>query len=176
MKRPTLEDLPDIALPPGYTVRTSRAGDGVHWARIIRESFANDSFTEAQFEQGMMGHPAYRPDRIFFVCAPDGLPCGTASAYRSDAAGPDMGTLHYVGVCPGHAGMRIGAVVSLMVLRKFRSEGLAGAVLLTDDFRLPAIKTYLNLGFAPMIVDANQPARWASVFAKLGIPAVPAVP
>lgn len=169
MQRRTLEGLPAIKLPPGYTIRTGREGDGSHWARIIRESFADDSFDEARFESEMKCHPAYRLDRIFFACAPDGLPCGTASAYRHEPFGPDMGCLHYVGVCPAHLGKGLGAAVSVMVLRKFRSEGLKGAMLNTDDFRLPAIKLYLNLGFSPLIIHENQPARWAAVFAKLGL-------
>jgi mycothiol synthase len=169
MRRPTLEGLPEIELPPGYTIRTSQDGDGLHWARIIRESFADDRFDVLRFERDMKCHPAYRPDRIFFVCAPDRLPCGTASAYRQEYFGPDAGYLHYVGVCPAYAGKGLGAAVSLAALGKFRSEGLKIAVLQTDDFRLPAIKTYLRLGFSPMIIDKDHPARWDVVFAGLGL-------
>src|SRR5437763_189868 len=106
MRRPDLANLPDMALPAGYTIRTSHEGDGQHWARIIRISFANDPFDEAAFNREMKDHPAYRPERIFFVCAADGEPCGTASAYRNAAFGPDMGYLHYVGVCPEHTGKK----------------------------------------------------------------------
>lgn len=170
MLRPTLDDLPDFALPLGYTIRTSQDGDAAHWARIISESFEDAGFDEARFESAMKNHPVYQPERIFFVCAPDGLPCGTASAYRNESFGSDMGYLHYVGVCPAHTGKRLGAAVSLAVLRKFVSEGLRGAVLHTDDFRLPALRTYLNLGFSPMIVHENQPTRWNAVFTRLGLP------
>jgi len=171
MQRPTFDLLPDIELAPGYTIRTSQDDDGPHWAKIIRESFADESYDESRFESIMKCDPAYQPDRIFFVCAPDGLPYGTASAYRKDSFGMDMGGyLHFVGVCPAHTGKKLGAVVSLAVLKKFLSEGLKGAVLHTDDFRLAAIQTYLNLGFTPMIVDANHPARWNTVFKQLGLP------
>ncbi len=170
MRRPTLDELPDMVLPPGYTMRASHAGDGLHWARIIRESFKDISYDEASFDRIMKSHPAYQADRIFFVCAPDGTPCATASAYRQGAYGPEVGYLHYVGVSPAHLGQKLGAIVSLMVLRKFRSEGLKGAVLQTDDFRLPAIRTYVKLGFSPLIVHENQPTRWATVFTKLGVP------
>ena len=173
MRRSTLEHLPDIVLAPGYSIRTSQPGDGVHWARILRESFRNDAFDEARYERDMLGDPSYRPDRIFFVCTPEGLPCGTASAYRRASHGWEQGYLHYVGVCPAHAGRKLGAAVSLAVLRKFRAEGLSSAILQTDDFRLPAIKTYLDLGFEPLIVDENQPPRWTAVLTALGRP-VPA--
>lgn len=171
MKRRHLEDLPALPLPAGYTIRTSREGDGPHWARILRESFANDTFDESSFERIMKAHPAYRADRVFFACGPDGSPCGTASAYRDGSYGPDIGYVHYVGVCPVHAGKGLGVLLSLAVLRQFRTEGLRGAVLQTDDFRLPAIKTYLKLGFLPLVVHENQPARWNRVFEQLGLPA-----
>lgn len=167
MRLATLDGLPPITLPAGFAIRTSQDGDGTHWARIIRESFADDSFDEARFQSMMVAHPAYRPERIFLVCAPDGLPCGTASAYRQEEFGLDTGYLHYVGVTPAYTGRRLGAAVSLAALNQFRAEGLQSAVLQTDDFRLPAIKTYLKLGFEPMIAHPNQPARWESILARL---------
>jgi mycothiol synthase len=170
MRRMSLEGLGEILLPDGYSIRTSQPGDEAHWAQIIRESFGDDSFDEARFESAMRADPAYQPERIFFVCAPDGVPCATASAYRSEAFDSDTGCLHYVGVSPVHAGKRLGLAVSLAALHKFRVEGLHRAVLVTDDFRLAAVKIYLALGFVPLIVHENQPARWDAVYAKLGIP------
>ena len=36
-----------------------------------------------------------------------------------------------------------------------------------------ALKTYLNLGFLPVYVDANQPERWRKVFGILGPEPIP---
>jgi mycothiol synthase len=169
MRRATLDDLPKIELPEGYSIRTSRDGDAIHWARIIRESFEDANCDESLFERRMVSDQDYLPERIFFVCAPDGMPCGTASAYRSRNAGQDVGALHMVGVRPIHTGMRLGFAVSLAVLHRFRSEGLTSAVLLTDDYRLPAIKTYLRLGFLPLFTHNSHAARWDAVYARLGM-------
>jgi mycothiol synthase len=166
-----LVDLPEIELAEGYAIRSSHEGDGVSWARIVGEAFNDKRFDEARFERAMRRHPAYRPDRIFFACAPDGLPVATASAYRKESFGDETGYLHYVAVCPAHAGKRLGAAVSVAALYRFRCEGLRQAVLETDDFRLAAIKTYLRLGFRPLIVHENQPARWGAIFARLVLPA-----
>jgi len=41
----------------------------------------------------------------------------------------------------------------------------------TDDFRLPAIKTYLDAGFRPVLwsdPDSDQRGRWDAVIAALG--------
>jgi mycothiol synthase len=42
-------------------------------------------------------------------------------------------------------------------------------VLDTDDFRLPAIKNYLNLRFVPMFDGENHKLRWQDIFEKLGL-------
>ncbi len=167
MRRDTLDDLPPLEIPTGYTLRTSREGDGAHWARILSESFQVE-WTDADFTRIMVEDPAYRPDRIIFACGPDNVPCAVAAAYRKTET-PDEGYLHYVGCRPGHAGKRLGWLVSLACLYKFREEGCSTVVLNTDDFRLPAIKTYLRLGFHPVIVHENQHARWAAIYAALGI-------
>ena len=40
----------------------------------------------------------------------------------------------------------------------------------TDDFRIPAIKTYFNLDFMPIYVEDDQPERWQVIFEKLKLP------
>ena len=75
-----------------------------------------------------------------------------------------------VGVMPEHSGYRLGKWVSLAVLYYHRQQGFKCAVLGTDDFRLPAIKTYLNLDFMPIYVEDDQPERWQVIFEKLKLP------
>ncbi len=41
-----------------------------------------------------------------------------------------------------------------------RERGHGYACLLSEEFRLPVIKTYLRLGFEPEMLDATQPRRW----------------
>jgi len=77
--------------------------------------------------------------------------------------------LHMVGVAKKHTGKGLGFQVSLAALHQMAKEGSEFAVLQTDDFRLPAIKTYLKLGFKPVIVDENQIERWNAIFKQMGI-------
>ncbi len=170
MKRRPLERLPEVSLPPGYFLRSHMPGDAAHWVAIINRAFGTTGWTPDRFRDGMTGSPFYQPGRILFVCAPDGVPCATASAFRHDAFGERTGYLHMVGVRPDYAGLRLGYAVSLAALHRFRCEGCEEAVLHTDDHRLAALKTYLRLGFEPCIVHENQPARWAAVRRALGQP------
>src|SRR5438874_1015563 len=66
-------------------------------------------------------------------------------------------------VAPKHRGHGLGLQVCQAVLDFIHGLGHGYAYLLTDDFRLPAIKTYLRLGFEPEIVDPSHPARWAAL-------------
>ncbi len=136
---------------------------------IHREAVSPDRFNRGWYQREMQGHPSYLPERVLFVCDSDGTTCGTASAWRQAPFGEDVGYLHMVAVRPGHTGSRLGGTVSLAVLHRLRSEGVDSVFLLTDDFRLPAIKTYLRLRFVPYIQYSNHSARWDLAYANLGM-------
>lgn len=171
MRCSRLNNLPDLCLPDGYSERSYREGDVQAWCQIISESF-EESWDAARFKDYMLGDAAFRPERIRFLINAAGVPCATASAYRRHKYGPDSGYVHMVGVLSSEAGKRLGYAISLRVLQLFREEGCCDAVLQTDDFRLAAIKTYLNLGFQPLLVEEGQRDRWEKVYTELKL-AVP---
>ena len=80
---------------------------------------------------------------------------------------PEAGYVHYVGVRVSERGRRLGEVVARRVLVHFAAAGLAQAVLETDDFRLPAVRTYLRLGFAPEPRTPGDARRWSKVLRNL---------
>ena len=47
--------------------------------------------------------------------------------------------------------------------------GYRRVYLSTDDFRLPALKVYLTVGFEPLMYADDMPARWSAVRRKLGL-------
>jgi mycothiol synthase len=40
------------------------------------------------------------------------------------------------------------------------NSGKEASILETDDFRIPAIKTYLRMGYKPLLIHENQAERW----------------
>ena len=165
MVRPDLDGLPELELPEGYRLATYGPGSDADWSRIITGSFAQ----EHSFEKTMASDDAFEPGRVFFMLRGDDA-AATASAWYDPGLMPDAGTLHYVGVLPGHQGKRLGYWVSLAAMHRMVEEGRSRARLQTDDWRLAAIKTYLNLGFGPWLVHENQRERWPAVFERLGSP------
>lgn len=171
MVRPNLLDLPDIELPTGYKLRTYRKSDELHWANIITDSFGGRARTVEDTENEITKRDVFVPDGLFFVTHND-LPVGTATAWRQSVDETDIGYVHMVGVLDQHTGRKLGKWVSLAVLYYFRDNGFVCSMLDTDDFRLPAIKTYLNLGFVPVFIDKTQPERWDKILTRMDLPGV----
>ena len=169
MVRPNLENLPKLALPAGYGMRTYQEGDEVHWANIISDSFGGRQRTVQDTQDEITGRDVFVPDGLYFATH-QGIPVGTACAWRQSVDERAVGYVHMVGVVAQHTGHKLGKWVSLAVLFYFRDHGFISAMLDTDDFRLPAIKTYLNLGFIPVYVEEGQPERWRDIFEKLEMP------
>ena len=166
MIRENSDDLPSLNLPDGYSERCYQEGDAAAWCDIIAQSFENQRTLES-FQKDMLDHPAFKNERIRFVCDPDEKPCATASAYRMEEHGLENGYVHMVGILPSQAGKKLGFAASLAVLQQFAREGCEKIILNTDDFRLAAVKTYLRLGFLPKIVDDNQYQRWLGIYKKI---------
>ncbi|NOY82077.1 MAG: GNAT family N-acetyltransferase [Kiritimatiellaeota bacterium] len=168
MVREDLRELPPVALPAGCRVRSFGPGDDLNWTRIIAASF-NARPEQYDFERIMRGDAAFRPQRIFFIDHA-GTTAATASAWHKPGNWGEAGVIHYVGVLPDHRGLRLGYWVTLRAMHHISAEGRDRVVLETDDFRLPAIKTYLNLGFVPLVRHESHPERWRKVLADLGLP------
>ena len=77
--------------------------------------------------------------------------------------------VHMVCVLPEHRGRGIGRALVLASLHYFRDHGYRRAVLTTDDHRLAALRTYLALGFVPVLVAEDHRERWRKCLAALGM-------
>ena len=166
MVKENLEDLPPVVLPDGYSIRHFLPGDEHHWENILNKSFG-ESNPPRSFDQIMGMDASCSPERVLFVTYKD-IPIATASAWYIPSKGLKTGYVHYVGICPEHSGKKLGYLVSLAVLHRFVYEGRTRAVLQTDDFRVPAVKTYLQLGFQPFLVEEDQRQRWSNVINNNG--------
>ena len=167
MERKDLENLEEIRLPEGYSLRSFESGDESSWETIIAESFGREDNPD-KFSQLMDKDPAFKPERVLFIIY-NGEPVATASAWYKEKFGIDTGNIHMVGVRPGHQGKGLGYLINLAALHRFALEGRNWAILETDDFRLAAIKTYIRLGFTPLLVHENQGKRWDKIYSILGL-------
>ena len=166
MRRPSLGDLPPLEIPPGLTLRTAGPEDEPALAALLTTAFGDAGWTVERVQRALT--QAADVARVFVLAAEDGTLVATASAQLPPGE-TRTGLVHWVGADPSRKGRRIGYVVSLAVLHELKERGCSAAALYTDDFRLPAIKTYLNLGFLPLVTHESHPARWRTVAEGLGI-------
>jgi mycothiol synthase len=80
---------------------------------------------------------------------------------------PDAGYLHWVATAPAARGAGLGSLVTVACLAGFAGRGLPRAVLETEDFRVPAVRTYLRLGFVPEYRTDDERLRWSALFPRL---------
>jgi mycothiol synthase len=157
-----LDDLPEMEAPDEYRLRNYQPGDEAAWAATLNAAFpeSNGSWTEEKIEKEFTLSELFRPERIFFV-ERDGRIIGVAAAWQRDD--PDWGYVHWVGVEPGHQGKRLGRLVTLATLHQFKREGKRASFLETDEPRIPAIRTYLSLGFEPDLRGEKYQEMWARI-------------
>jgi mycothiol synthase len=171
MEHPMDGPLPPLVLPPGYSIRAIAREEGHVWEKVMDEAFGmyNDHYEPGSFEYVMAENHDYHPSRVFILFDEIGCPCATASSWRQHWRwGKGVGYVLFVGVSQSHQGRRLGSLMTLYLLHNFAANHLKPAILNTDDGFLPAIKTYLKLGFKPRIVHENQFARWQQIFERLG--------
>ena len=167
MRLPELSDLPPAApLQVGYTLRAAVPADHEQLSEVLSEAFG-DTWDAARVAEEFS--PGNGVEATYVVVSPAGV-VATAAARRLPDRYPEAGYLHYVGARSSERGRRLGEVVTRRVLVHFAGSGLDQAVLETDDFRLPAVRTYLRLGFVPEPRVAGDPIRWSKVLRKLTRP------
>lgn len=165
MEKNDLGHVPDVPVPNGYALRTYREGDEYGLARVYLESQLSDGTAET-VRRTLVSNPCFKPERVFIV-EHAGAIIGTAAAWVETERDPGVGYLHMVGLLPEHRGHRLGALLTVEAIRYSCHEGYHAQRLLTDDFREPAVRLYLDLGYYPLYTDPSHPQRWAALADKL---------
>ena len=96
----------------------------------------------------------------------------TAMALRSETY-PSGGELGWLACDPAHTGKGLGMAVSAAVTACLIEAGCRPIHLYTEDWRLPALKTYLKLGYVPFINEPQMLERWRAICAQLRWPFTP---
>lgn len=162
MVRLHLEELPEPQLETGYILRYFILGDESGWSALVSECFGSPY----DFENTLRNDPFFRPERVLLIEHQRQI-VATACAWRSPRWGKHTGLIHMVAASPQHRGHHLGYLVSLAALHRFVKEDVHHAVLHTDDKRLPAVATYLKLGFLPFLIEPDHAERWQMIYQVL---------
>jgi len=167
MSRDNRETNP-MQFPDEYYMRSYITGDGIGWCRCcIDGSLGVDEISEIVFEEKMLKDKTVNPENIFFLISPDGEIAGTVTyQYTNDE---DTACIHMVAIEKSYQGKRLAAPLNLYAIQKIIDDGRKKIILTTDDWRIPAIKTYLRVGFSPVIKpgDTDMEKRWAEIMTQI---------
>ena len=149
---------------PGYGLRKYRPGDEEAWLALLQMGEFGD-WDRARLDWMLAGKRAPMPlDGISFALLEDQVVGSACTFLRAD----DVAELGWVVVHPAHRGQGLGLQVCCAVLCFARDLGYRYCYLLTEDYRLPAIRLYLKLGFEPEMIDPSHPAWWAALLGPSG--------
>lgn len=168
--------LPELTVAEGFVLRPLEDSE-LDAYNELRESVGFPAWTPeylAQFRNKVL------KDALFVIeDKATGRLCASASAEKTDMADhPELGVLGWVMTHPDYTGKRLGRSVSVAVMHRLYQEGYRAYSLLTDDFRLPAVSTYLKLGWQPLLYLEDMEGRWralADIF-KLDFAALKCLP
>ena len=156
--------LPGLTLPEGFSIRTLSPADCAAY-NALRESAGFTAFTEEIF-QSYLENNALPGGSFLIQESGTGRFAASAGAERH-ASDPSLGVLGWVMCHPDFRGRHLGREVCLAAMHRLSEAGYRTFTLLTDDFRLPAIRTYLRLGWHPRFSDETMPARWRAIALQL---------
>ncbi|MBN1202806.1 MAG: GNAT family N-acetyltransferase [Anaerolineae bacterium] len=160
-----------VRLPPGYTLRTYRQGDEPRFYAIMELA----GFTGWDDRRLRPWRSRILPAGWFMaVHEASGEIAATAMALRNPSDQlPPGGELGWVACDPAHTGQGLGMVVSAAVTARLIDAGYRDIRLYTEDWRLPALKTYLKLGYIPFLYAPDMPGRWQVICTQLQWPFTP---
>ena len=153
---------PQGPLPPGFSLRPYAPGDEAAWARLLHENRELGDWDEARVREMLArDDPKVLAEGTFFITR-NGELVATACTVRHRSDRPDRELLEigWVGVARSARGRRLAYILSRHLLAYWQARAVGDVYILTDDWRLAAIVTYLRLGFRPEITHPSHVERW----------------
>jgi mycothiol synthase len=170
--RQRLDNPPPISVAAGYDLRVYNPGDEPDFYKIMHIA----GFEGWHDETLRPWLSKILPDGWFFVVErSSGQMVATAmTTHNPSEQHPFGGELGWVASDLSHKGHGLGMTVCAAVTARFLTAGYRNIYLKTDDWRLPALKTYLRLGYVPLLFTPDMQRRWQAICAQLDWPFTPA--
>lgn len=153
---------PAVPAIDGCRVRVYEPGDEQGWLALLQAN-AELGDWDLQRVQKVLGETHVQ---TFVECGGRIVGCsGINDKMRDGIACWEIG---WVAVEPAFQGRGIGKMITGTAVARALELQRRPIYLLTDDFRVPALCSYLKLGFTPDESDASYAGRWREIFNRLG--------
>ncbi len=163
-KRLATPPVPKV--PEGYRLRCYRPSDEPGLEKLMHQA-GFEGWAARQLRRCLA---KVLPDGYFLIeqIATGRIVAAALAEHSPSEAEPGRGELGWVAGHAEHRGKGLGLTVCAAATARLINAGYRNIVLLTDDWRLPAIKIYLQLGYEPVYYKEDMPGRWRAVLAELG--------
>lgn len=158
--------------PEGVTVQTFRdLEDPIdQWRKTVAYMGGDYNAWIAEnpdyYRKHMLSYRCFRDDQVYFL-AVNGEIASTITVI-CDYENLE-GYIHMVACKSQFRGQGLGTLMNTLAVAVLKREGMQSAYLTTDDWRIPAIKSYLRAGFLPELAgDPSFPARWEAIRKVIG--------
>ena len=166
---PEADRIPQLEVPDGFEIRQLRSGEERQYL-ALRTMSGFSEWDMAKLREYQSG-PAKRI--MVLVDKSTGTLAQAASAESFTEEG--TGQFGWLLSNPDYRGRGLGRPISIATMQALKEEGFRRFVIFTDDFRVPALRIYLKLGWHPVYHAEDMEARWKAIGEKLGIPMAQAV-
>ena len=116
------------------------------------------------FHSRMTSRPLFKEDKCFFIVENNKAVATLTVICDYEIK---LGYIHMVACHEKARGKGYGTLLNQVALATLKNEGMKIAYLTTDDFRIPAIKSYLRAGFMPDCSTESFAMRWNKIFEQI---------
>ena len=159
------------ALPAGVEVKILPKLENAlaAWQDIVRYLDENGQLDTSgeYYKIAMLDYPNYEDELCYFLLV-QGEPAATLTVICDYEK--KQGYIHMVACKPEFRGRGLGRLLNEIAVYTLKEKKMKTAYLTTDDWRIPAIKSYLRAGFFPDLeTEADFKERWEKIYTNLGI-------
>ena len=160
------EEVTSFDLPEGVVIDTfANRPDALNeWLDIVQYGLTNGVENEAFYKLCMTDREFY-DEKLNFILVVDGNAAATITIICDD--NKKQGYIHMVACKPEYRGRGLGTILNKIAMNTLIEQGMKTAYLTTDDWRIPAIKSYLRCGFKPDLSTDNFKERWDKIYAEI---------
>ena len=156
------EPVHPVMPPDTCFVTLPEREDGIEeWLDIVQYGLSEKKEDVSYYNKAMRDVRWYEADKCFILLY-KGAPAATVTVICNREE--KNGCIHMVAVKPEFRGRGFGTLLCDKAMFTLKSEGMVKAYLTTDDYRIPAIKSYLRAGFFPDKRNEEYERRWKDVF------------
>ena len=163
-------ELKPAEFPKPFGSVTYRTYDGprkdrLDWLEICKDGLVGDKDGEDTFNSSFYGKPDFIDSDLYFIFD-GGEPVATiCGIYEKDSG---HGYVHIVSVRKSARGKGLGDYINKIIIAHLSLYPCKIVYLKTDEWRVPAIRSYLKSGFLPVDCDDDMEGRWVKWLTEQG--------